>query len=87
MEARLRSEFQRVFKGKKKESALVLDEIIQMKLGENAQEVDLTHLGTLFVIDKSREGKFSWREVSEFARLYFEKSQNNNSSDFQVPFI
>jgi hypothetical protein len=46
--------------------------------------VDTTHLGTLFVLDKTKDGKFDFQEVLDFGKLYIERESSNTDSDFQV---
>jgi hypothetical protein len=38
--------------------------------------VDPTHLGTLFVMDQTKDGKFWVEEIVDFAALYAEKQQS-----------
>eukprot|EP01121_Diplochlamys_sp_Union-15-3_P000867 TRINITY_DN10728_c0_g1_i2.p1 TRINITY_DN10728_c0_g1~~TRINITY_DN10728_c0_g1_i2.p1 ORF type:complete len:189 (-),score=18.94 TRINITY_DN10728_c0_g1_i2:73-639(-) len=52
-----------------------------------AQDLDLTHLGTLFVMDKSRSGKFYAEEIIDFCTLYLERhAKNKTNVDFLKEF-
>jgi len=47
--------------------------------------IDLTHLGTLFALDKSKDGKFYIEEIIDFAAMYSEKQAANlGAVDFVV---
>eukprot|EP01098_Paradermamoeba_levis_P008170 TRINITY_DN3386_c0_g1_i1.p1 TRINITY_DN3386_c0_g1~~TRINITY_DN3386_c0_g1_i1.p1 ORF type:complete len:226 (-),score=50.98 TRINITY_DN3386_c0_g1_i1:82-759(-) len=72
----------KVPKDKKETRDMVLDEIIQIQpLREHP--IDLTHLGTLFVLDKNLDGKFSVQECIDFAELCCSR-EFHKAHDFQT---
>jgi len=47
--------------------------------------VDRSHLGTLFALDKTKDGKFYLEEIIDFAAIYSEKQiANPGAVDFTV---
>eukprot|EP01126_Amoeba_proteus_P057874 TRINITY_DN740_c0_g2_i1.p1 TRINITY_DN740_c0_g2~~TRINITY_DN740_c0_g2_i1.p1 ORF type:complete len:155 (+),score=34.94 TRINITY_DN740_c0_g2_i1:211-675(+) len=49
--------------------------------------LDKTHLGTLFMIDKSKDGRFYLDEIKQFVDLYFERqAANANTVDVVKEF-
>ncbi|EAL67418.1 hypothetical protein DDB_G0280383 [Dictyostelium discoideum AX4] len=49
--------------------------------------IDICHLGTLFVIDKRRTGRFYHNDILEFARTYASQALlNGRKDDFQSKF-
>ena len=58
-----------------------------LSLFKNNKEnpIDFTHVGTLFVLDQTKDGKFYLEELIDFANLYFEKLNNHKATvDFMV---
>lgn len=66
-------------------SLQVLDHILQFD--PKSYEFEPTHLGTLFAIDKNKDGKFDREELREFAQIYLDKSLSSQSTDFQVSML
>ena len=49
--------------------------------------LDKTHLGTLFMIDKTKDGRFTKEEILQFVDLYFERqAANTNAVDVVKEF-
>lgn len=49
--------------------------------------LDKTHLGTLFLMDKTKDGRFTLEEIQQFADLYFERqAANTNTVDVVKEF-
>ncbi|KAM9949685.1 hypothetical protein ACTFIW_002549 [Dictyostelium discoideum] len=65
---------------------LLLDELLQMQPPREST-IDICHLGTLFVIDKRRTGRFYHNDILEFARTYASQALlNGRKDDFQSKF-
>lgn len=69
-----RSEFERVL-GNKQRDYLKISEILQLKLPE---EISLSfyHIGTLFVIDENKDGRFYLKELENHAAFCHNKQKN-----------
>ncbi|KAL6058034.1 EF hand domain containing protein [Balamuthia mandrillaris] len=74
---------------------LVLQEVLQLhtsNITPKEYDVELTHLGALFVLDVRKDGRFCLDNFLEFVKLGFERdaASNNQSqpvrSDFQTQF-
>jgi len=54
---------------------LTLDDLRNFKQprGRDIEPLDPNHLGTLFVLDKSKDGRFFVEELIEFIHLYFDR--------------
>lgn len=49
--------------------------------------LDLSHLGTLFVMDKQKDGKFDLKELSSFVALYYDRqASDRGTADFLKEF-
>ena len=68
------AEFQRIL-GDKERDYLHLSEVLQIKPPE---EITLSfyHIGTLFVIDDDKDGRFSLVELEKFARFCLRKQKD-----------
>jgi len=49
--------------------------------------LETTHLGTLFIMDKDKDGKFSLHDLVDFATLYHERQARQDVVDFLVSSI
>lgn len=57
---------------------LTLSDIQKFKQPRNRDiMLDPNHLGTIFVLDNSKEGRFYLKDIQKFADLYFERQANN----------
>jgi len=85
------TEFERIRNSKKtKHDYLELEDILRFQSppAHPTQDLDLTHLGTLFVMERSKTGKFYLDEVIAFVTLYLEKhAKNKTNVDFLVCII
>lgn len=54
---------------------LVLDQVLQMQNSSESYQVDFTHMGTLFALDRNRDGKFTLEDFHEFASLCKSKAE------------
>lgn len=62
----------------------MLEDVLKFKLPPE-YPIDKSHLGTLFALDKTKDGKFYLEEVIDFAAIYGEKQANNPGAvDFMV---
>lgn len=62
-----------------------MDQFLHFNLQDKDEwQVDITHLGTLYVINKNRNGKFVLEELLEFRQLYLQQMISNTMLDFQV---
>jgi len=84
------TEFERIRNSKKtKHDYLELEDILRFQSppAHPTQDLDLTHLGTLFVMERSKTGKFYLDEVIAFVTLYLEKhAKNKTNVDFLKEF-
>jgi len=81
-------EFKRVKEATKKKYVknydkdyLVLDQVLQMQPFRE-HPVDIAHLGTLFVLDKDKDGRFTEQEFIAFAQMF--ASKKTITADFQA---
>eukprot|EP01124_Arcella_intermedia_P017685 TRINITY_DN24501_c0_g1_i1.p1 TRINITY_DN24501_c0_g1~~TRINITY_DN24501_c0_g1_i1.p1 ORF type:complete len:235 (-),score=51.77 TRINITY_DN24501_c0_g1_i1:49-753(-) len=67
---------------------LILSDIQKFKQPPNADiTLDCTHLGTLFAIAKTKDGRFYCDEIIDFVHLYFERqAQKTNTVDIVKEF-
>ncbi len=66
----------------------VLDQMLQFEIKDRDHQVDPTHLGTLFVMDTNRDGKFELEEMVSVGQIYSARAASNKiQSDFQVLII
>jgi len=71
-----------LYKGDKPRDYIVLDQVLQMSNANWASyPIDLTHLGTLFVINRDKSGRFVLHDFLDFAELCRQKDEEF-SSDF-----
>jgi len=67
---------------------LTLSDMIKFKQPRNADiQLDSTHLGTLFMIDQNKDGRFTRDEIVEFVHEYFARqTANPNTVDVVKEF-
>jgi hypothetical protein len=65
---------------------LTLEDVMKFKPPRETP-LDMSHLGTLFVMDKQKDGKFDLKELSSFVALYHEHQANDRgTADFLKEF-
>jgi len=67
---------------------LILSDMIKFKQPRNADiQLDSTHLGTLFMLDSNKDGRFTRDEIMEFVHEYFARqTANPNTVDVVKEF-
>lgn len=61
----------------------VLDDVLKIK-PPREYPLETAHLGTLFIMDKDKDGKFSVHDLIDFATLYHERQARQDVVDFLV---
>lgn len=61
----------------------VLDDVLKIK-PPREYPLETAHLGTLFIMDKDKDGKFSLHDLIDFATLYHERQARQDVVDFLV---
>eukprot|EP00026_Physarum_polycephalum_P009953 Phypoly_transcript_10093.p1 GENE.Phypoly_transcript_10093~~Phypoly_transcript_10093.p1 ORF type:complete len:228 (+),score=17.92 Phypoly_transcript_10093:535-1218(+) len=64
---------------------LTLDQMLQFQ-PPRENPIDLSHLGTLYVMDKRLSGRFYFEDLMDFAEVYCAQVAQNRSYDFQSKF-
>src|SRR3990167_9820968 len=81
----IKDEFERVRQLDKDRDYIVLDQVLQI---ENTKwesfPIDFTHLGTLFVLDKERNGKFTLNNFLEFSEICKKREEIHLRHDFKT---
>jgi len=76
-------EFQRL--NQKQFNYLTLDQMLQFQ-PPRENPIELSHLGTLYVMDKRLSGRFYFDDLLDFAEVYCAQVAQNRSYDFRSKF-
>jgi hypothetical protein len=69
----IRSEFKRL--SKNKSETLVLEDLLQIRTRPEDLPLDLRHLGSLYILDDNKDGRFGEAELIAFADRYATMSE------------
>jgi len=84
MRTYIAEEFQKVNQGNPRDY-LVLDQIMQIQ-PPRENPIDLSHLGTLYIMDKRLCGRFYYEDLLDFGEIYCTQAAATRSYDSQSKF-
>lgn len=63
-----------------------LDQVIKIQVSEIVRDynMDLTHLGILFVMDRNKTGRFYKEDILSFVEMVYEREEQARSNHEQV---